>query len=87
MNNLGGPVTGDVLVQCPGHSDNGPSLHLTLKAADADHPEDRIVAVCFGGCADEIRQDRVLWLERMLKAVGLTPAELFMPGAPGAPPE
>jgi hypothetical protein len=75
---LGQRKRGDVLVQCPGHSDRGPSLHLTLKLEDARNTDTRIVAQCFGGCAYEIEQDREAWLERMLKVVFLTPADLFM---------
>jgi hypothetical protein len=70
---------GDVLVQCPAHNDRTPSLHLTLKLADAQNPDDRIVAQCFGACADEIEQDRNAWVERMLAEVGMVPADLFVP--------
>jgi hypothetical protein len=70
---------GDFMVQCPAHADRTPSLHLTLKLADAQHGDDRIVAQCFGACAGEIEGDRDFWLARMLKEVDLVPADMFVP--------
>jgi AAA domain len=76
---LGQTKRDDFMVQCPGHADRTPSLHFTLKLADAQNGDDRIVAQCFGACAGEIEDDRDFWLVRMLKEVDLVPADMFVP--------
>jgi hypothetical protein len=57
---------GDVHVQCPGHNDRGPSLHLTLKG-------NAILMECFGACGPNANKKFIL------SQVGLEPKHLFVP--------